>query len=88
VFQYLLKQAGASVFVLWVVVTLTFFLIQSAPGTLSIIADPNFDPQVAAIIEERLGLDQPCGASTSAGWATSSVATSATRSSTAGAWSR
>jgi peptide/nickel transport system permease protein len=59
VFQYLLKQALASVFVLWVVVTLTFFLIQSAPGTLSIIADPEMDPRVAAMVEERLGLDQP-----------------------------
>lgn len=57
--QYLVKQAAASVVVLWLVVTLTFFLIQSAPGTLSIIADPTFDPATAAIIEERLGLNQP-----------------------------
>jgi peptide/nickel transport system permease protein len=59
VFQYLAKQAAASLVVLWVVVTLTFFLIQSAPGTLSIISDPELDPRVAAMVEERLGLDQP-----------------------------
>ena len=57
--QYLLKQAFASIFVLFVVVSLTFFLIKSAPGTLSIIADPTIDPLVAAMVEERLGLDQP-----------------------------
>jgi len=59
VFQYLVQQAAASIVVLWVVVTLTFFLIQSAPGTLSILADPELDPRVAAMVEERLGLDQP-----------------------------
>lgn len=57
--EYAIKQLLAGVAVLFVVVTATFFLIQAAPGRLSILADPTLDPSVAAAIERRLGLDQP-----------------------------
>ncbi|WP_299431397.1 ABC transporter permease [uncultured Meiothermus sp.] len=58
-FQYLVKQAAASVLVLLVVVTITFFLIGLAPGGLGLLADPNMDPEVRANIQRNLGLDQP-----------------------------
>lgn len=57
--QYLLKQALASLVVLFVVVSVTFFLIGFAPGGLGLLADPNLDPQVRASILRNLGLDQP-----------------------------
>lgn len=59
--QYLLKQFGASILVLFIVATATFFLVQAAPGGLSILADPNLDPQVVANIRRNYGLDQPVG---------------------------
>jgi peptide/nickel transport system permease protein len=57
--NYLLRQGAASLAVLFVVLTATFFLIQSAPGSLSILADPNLDPEVRATVERSYGLDQP-----------------------------
>ena len=59
--EYAIKQLLAGVAVLFVVVTATFFLIQAAPGRLSILADPTLDPSVFDAIERRLGLDQPVG---------------------------
>ncbi len=58
-FNYLLRQGLASLAVVFVVLTATFFLIQSAPGSLSILADPNLDPEVRATVERGYGLDQP-----------------------------
>lgn len=57
--EYLTKQLLASILVLFFVVTITFFLIQAAPGTLSILTDPTMDPEVIATIERRFGLDRP-----------------------------
>ena len=57
--EYLFRQLFASIIVLLLVVTATFFLIQLAPGQLSILTDPNMDPEVVATIERRFGLDQP-----------------------------
>lgn len=56
---YLLKQAAASILVLFVVVSITFALVGAAPGGLGLLADPNMDPEVRANIERSLGLDQP-----------------------------
>ncbi|MBA2668179.1 MAG: ABC transporter permease [Trueperaceae bacterium] len=56
--EYIIKQLFAGAAVLFIVVSATFFLIQAAPGRLSILADPTLDPTVAANIERRLGLDQ------------------------------
>ena len=57
--EYLVRQLFASIIVLLLVVTATFFLVQLAPGQLSILTDPNMDPEVVATIERRFGLDQP-----------------------------
>lgn len=57
--NYLLRQGMASLAVVFIVLTATFFLIQSAPGSLSILADPNLDPEVRATVERSYGLDQP-----------------------------
>lgn len=54
-----MRQLLASLVVLFFVVTATFFLIQTAPGQLSILTDPTMDPEVIATIERRFGLDQP-----------------------------
>ena len=56
---YLLRQLAASAVVLLLVVTITFFMIQLAPGRLSVLTDPNMAPEVRANIERRFGLDQP-----------------------------
>lgn len=57
--EYLAKQLVASLFVLFLVMTATFFLVKLAPGTLSILADPTMDPGVVASVERRFGLDRP-----------------------------
>jgi peptide/nickel transport system permease protein len=57
--EYISKQLLASILVLFFVITITFFIIQAAPGTLSILTDPTMDPEVVATIERRFGLDQP-----------------------------
>lgn len=57
--EYLVRQLLASVVVLILVITATFFMIQMAPGQLSILTDPTMDPEVVATIERRFGLDQP-----------------------------
>ncbi|MBB6098099.1 peptide/nickel transport system permease protein [Deinobacterium chartae] len=58
-FPYLIRQGAASLLVLFVVLSGTFFLIQAAPGSLGILADPNLDPEVRATVERSYGLDQP-----------------------------
>src|SRR5690625_333907 len=57
--RYLFRQLFASVIVLLLVITITFFMIQLAPGRLSLLTDPNMDPAVVRNIEQRFGLDQP-----------------------------
>jgi len=57
--EYLAKQLVASVLVLFLVMTATFFLVKLAPGQLSILADPTMDPGVVASVERRFGLDRP-----------------------------
>ena len=57
--QYLLKQLAASVLVLFIVVSVTFFILQMAPGSLGLLADPNMDPAVAENIRRNYGLDEP-----------------------------
>jgi peptide/nickel transport system permease protein len=56
---YTIRRVFASVLVLFVIVTGTFFLIQAAPGGLGILMNPELDPEVVAQIEANLGLDQP-----------------------------
>ncbi|AIZ45129.1 diguanylate cyclase [Deinococcus radiopugnans] len=56
---YLIRQSFASLAVLLVVLSATFFLVQAAPGSLSALADPNLDAEVRAAVERSYGLDQP-----------------------------
>ncbi len=58
-FAYLIKQLAVSVLVLYCVMTVTFFLVKSTPGQLSILADPAMSPTVVQAIERRFGLDRP-----------------------------
>jgi peptide/nickel transport system permease protein len=57
--RYLLERLTSSVLVLFLVVTITFFMIQVAPGGLSILMSPDMPPAEAARIARNLGLDQP-----------------------------
>lgn len=57
--RYLLERLLSSILVLLLVVTLTFVMIQVAPGGLSILMSPDLPPAEAARIARNLGLDQP-----------------------------
>lgn len=57
--RYALQRTVASLAVLYLIATGTFFLIKLAPGGLSILMDPMMDPEVVARIAQNLGLDQP-----------------------------
>jgi peptide/nickel transport system permease protein len=56
---FLLRRAVVSVLVLFIVVTLTFFLVQLAPGGVSILMNPNLPVEEVARLERVLGLDRP-----------------------------
>lgn len=56
---YLLHRALAALAVLFLVLTLTFFLVQAAPGGVSILMNPNLPPEEVARLERVLGLDRP-----------------------------
>ena len=56
--RYALKRVGVSIITLWVIVTVTFFLMNSIPG------DPFTDqkripPEIMEKLEKKYGLDQP-----------------------------
>lgn len=57
--QFVLRRALVSVLVLFVVVTLTFFLVQAAPGGISILMNPNLPVAEVERLERVLGLDRP-----------------------------
>ncbi len=57
--RYVLQRLVASLLVLLVVVTVTFAMIQMAPGGLSILMNPNLSPAEAARLAANLGLDRP-----------------------------
>src|SRR5690606_29321756 len=56
---YLARRLIAAVAVIFLVATLTFVLVQAAPGGLSILMDPNMPPSEVARLERNLGLDRP-----------------------------
>ena len=58
-FSYVLKRAVSAVVVVVLVATLTFLLIQAAPGGLSILMDPNMSSAEVARLKHNLGLDSP-----------------------------
>jgi peptide/nickel transport system permease protein len=57
--QFVVRRALVSVLVLFVVVTLTFFLVQTAPGGISILTNPNLPVAEVERLERVLGLDRP-----------------------------
>lgn len=57
--QFLIGRAIASIIVLFLVATFTFFLVQVAPGGLSILMDPNLPASEIARLERVLGVDRP-----------------------------
>ena len=57
--RYLLSRLAHAVVVLLVVATVTFGLLQAAPGGPAVLMNPDLAPADAAIIRHNLGLDQP-----------------------------
>jgi peptide/nickel transport system permease protein len=57
--RYVAGRLTSSLFVLFTILTVTFFLIKLAPGGLTLFMDPEMDPEDRARIEHNLGLDQP-----------------------------
>ena len=57
--RYLLTRLLSSLGVLLVVVTITFVMVQLAPGGLSILMDPNLPVSEAERLAENLGLNRP-----------------------------
>lgn len=57
--RYLIQRFLASVAVLFVVVSVTFAMVQVAPGGLSILMNPNLSPADAERLARNLGLDRP-----------------------------
>jgi len=58
-FSYILRRLLSSLVVLFIVVTITFFMIQIAPGGLSILMRPDITAEEAARLARNLGLDRP-----------------------------
>jgi peptide/nickel transport system permease protein len=58
-FKYILGRLLSSLVVLFIVVTITFFMIQAAPGGLSILMRPDTTAEEAARLARNLGLDRP-----------------------------
>lgn len=58
-FSYILQRLLSSLVVLFIVVTITFFMIQIAPGGLSILMRPDITAEEAARLARNLGLDRP-----------------------------
>ena len=57
--RYLIERFLASLAVLFVVVSVTFAMVQVAPGGLSILMNPNLPPAEAERLARNLGLDRP-----------------------------
>lgn len=59
---FIVRRLGATVLLMWVVLTATFFLIHLAPGEPALLfSDPNFDPAQRSRLRQIYGLDQPLG---------------------------
>lgn len=59
-FNYLLARLAASILVLWVLLTLLFFLLKAMPGdATALFLNPNLEPSDIRAVRQRFGLDQP-----------------------------
>jgi peptide/nickel transport system permease protein len=58
--HFLIRRIALSLFLLWGVLTLSFFLVHMAPGDpVDLLLDPSLPAQDAAAMRHRLGLDRP-----------------------------
>lgn len=58
--QYILRRILAAIPMLWLGVTLTFFIMRLAPGDATTrYVNPHFPPEVKQTMVERFGLDEP-----------------------------
>src|SRR4051794_13207357 len=57
--RYVVTRLIHAAIVLLIVATITFVMVQSAPGGPSILLSPNLSREEAAVIRHNLGLDQP-----------------------------
>lgn len=55
--KYILKRLGILVFTLWVVITVSFFLMQIMPGTP--FNNPKMTPEMIKLLNAQYGLDKP-----------------------------
>jgi peptide/nickel transport system permease protein len=59
---FLLRRLAASLLLLWLVLTLTFFLLRSAPGDpAELLLDPRSSPETREQLRHALGIDRPVG---------------------------
>lgn len=57
---YLARRGAAALALLWLVITLTFLLMQAAPGDAAdLLVPPDATPEVASQLRAELGLDRP-----------------------------
>lgn len=58
--RYLAKRLGVSVLVLWVLLTLLFFLLKAMPGNIaSLLLNPNLEASDLRALRQQYGLNQP-----------------------------
>ncbi len=58
--RYLFRRILGSILLLWGVVTLTFVLLQVAPGDpVDLLVDPSFPPEDVQAVRDHFGLDRP-----------------------------
>jgi len=57
-FKYILKRLFASILTLWIMFTLTFFLMHLTPGS-PFLGDGKITPEILANLEAKYGLDKP-----------------------------
>jgi len=59
-FAYVAKRAVVSVFLIWALVTLLFFLLKSMPGSIAdLLLNPNLEEEAIRQLEARYGLNDP-----------------------------
>lgn len=59
--KYILKRLGYMIITLWVITTITFFLMNSIPGDPVMVQAQKLPPETQAIIKEKYGLNKPLG---------------------------
>lgn len=56
--KYILKRIGISIVTLWIVITVTFFLLRLLPGG-PFLGEKSLPPEIMANLEAKYGLDKP-----------------------------